>query len=179
MKTIFPFAILSVILLTSCGPTLSPFTARVYDEGRFTEAELKRIQFYLSEPIVLTRELRAEKAEVISGEIKLVNGQQVEQVVIPKGTPGAVLFTPDRERLAISFESGSDNRYLIFGPNPTMNDRYTLRASDWDRRAAIVTYNDRKWRAGGSAALATLLVDLRKVDQVSVRSRTAGGRRVD
>lgn len=179
MKNFFPFAILSVILLSSCGPTLSPFTAQVYDEGRFTESELKRIQFYLSEPIVLTRELRGGKAEVVSGEIKLVNGRQVEQVVIPKGTPGAVLFTPDRDRLAISFESGSDSRYLIFGPNPTMNDRYTLRASDWKRRSAVVTYDGRKWRAGENAALATLLVDLKKVNQVSVRSRTASGRRVD
>jgi hypothetical protein len=80
MKTFLPFAMLTAVLLTSCGPTLSPFTAQIYDEGRFTESELKGIQFYLSEPIVLTRELRAEKAEVISGEIKLVNGQQVEQV---------------------------------------------------------------------------------------------------
>jgi|AntRauTorckE5430_2_1112549.scaffolds.fasta_scaffold17246_1 hypothetical protein len=179
MKTFLPFAMLTAVLLTSCGPTLSPFTAQIYDEGRFTESELKGIQFYLSEPIVLTRELRAEKAEVISGEIKLVNGQQVEQVVIPKGTPGAVLFTPDRERLAISFESGNDNRYLIFGPNPSMSERYTLRASDWKRRAAVVTYDGRKWRAGESAALATLLVDLRKINQVSVKSRTASGRRVD
>jgi hypothetical protein len=89
------------------------------------------------------------------------------------------LFTPDRERLAISFESGNDNRYLIFGPNPSMSERYTLRASDWKRRAAVVTYDGRKWRAGESAALATLLVDLRKINQVSVKSRTASGRRVD
>lgn len=179
MKTIFPLAVLAAILLTSCGPTLTPFTTQVYEDGRFTESELKRIQFYLSEPIVLSRELRGAKSEVVSGEIKLVNGQKVEQVVIPKGTPGVVLFTPDRERLAISFESSGKNRYLVFGPNPTMNERYTLRASDWQRRSAVVTYDGRKWRAGERAALATLLVDLKKVDQVSVQSRTASGRRVD
>lgn len=179
MKTFFPLAVLAAVLLASCGPTLSPFTARVYEEGRFTEAELKRIQFYLSEPIVLTRELRGGRTEVISGEIKMLNGQKVEQVVIPKGTPGTVLFTPDRERLAVSFESRGNGRYLIFGPNPTMNNLYTLRASDWRRRSAVVTYDGRKWRTGESAALATLLVDLKEVGQVSVRSRTASGRRVD
>ncbi|NRA47744.1 MAG: hypothetical protein HRU12_01305 [Phaeodactylibacter sp.] len=179
MKIYFPFVLLAAVLLSSCGPTLSPFTSQVYEDGRFSESDLKRIQFYLSEPIVLTRDFRAEKAEVVSGEIKIINGKSVEQVVIPKGTPGAVMFTPDRERLAISFERGGDSRYLIFGPNPSMNERYTLRASDWKRRAAVVTYDGRKWRAGESAALSTLMVDLRMVDQVSVRSRIAGGRRVD
>ncbi len=177
-QNIYLLFFLPALLLSSCGPTLSPFTQQVYKEGNFSDQELKRIQFYLSDDIVLRRELKGARSEVVSGEIKMVDGRKVEQVVIPKGTPGVVVFQPRGDRLAISFEEGSE-RYLVFGPNPTVNGRYTLLASSQRRRSSIVTYEGKKWRVAREDAYANLLVDLDKVKRVAVKSRTAGGRRVD
>lgn len=181
MKFLFHLAggLVLILSLSSCGPTLSPFTQDLYSEYRWTEDELERIQFYLSDDIVLQRRYSGGTSEIIAGEITVVEGREVEQIVIPRGTPGVFLFSPKRNRFAVSFEDSGADRFLMFGPNPKMSGRYTLLASDWERRYGIVTYGGRKYRVeSGSGAYTTLMVDLKKVRKVSKKSRTVRGRRV-
>lgn len=180
MKSIhFPIIfLLGLLLFSSCGPTLRPFTRQVYEQGNFSTNDLERIQFYLSDDIVLRRELTGARSEVISGEIKIVDGRKVEQVVIPKGTPGLLAFQSRGDQLAVSFEEG-DDRYLMFGPNPTVDGRYTLLASSQRKRFSIVSYEGKKWRVERNDAYANLMVDLKKINKVAVQSRTAKGRRID
>ncbi len=163
----------------SCGPNLRPFTQNLYDQYQWSDSELKRIQFYLSDDITLYRELTGGSSEIISGEIKIVDGRRVEQVVIRRGTPGVLLFKPKDNRFAIGFEANSDERFLIFGPNPKASNRYALMASDWDRREGTVTYEGRKWSVNSGSAFSSLMVDLKKINKVESSSRTAGGRRVN
>ena len=170
---------LLMVVLSSCGATLTPFTQRLYEDNRWTESELSRIQFYLSQDIVMRRELAGNRSEIISGEIKIIDGSRVEEIVIPSGTPGVFLFSPKADRFAISFEDGSDEHFLMFGPNPKIGDRYVLLASDWNRRTGRVTYVDKKYKVDASSAYAGLLVDLKKTRQVSVNKRTARGRTVN
>lgn len=172
-------AALAVLALSACSPALTPFTESLYKKNQWQESELKRIQFYLSEDVVLRREISGSKSEIISGEIKMVDGRQVEEVAIPRLTPGVLLFMPKDDRFAISFEEGGRERYLIFGPSPKMDGRFVLLASEWGRRSGVVTYEGKKWRVGSQGAFASLLVDLKKANRVSVDSRRATGRRVD
>ncbi|MCO6491665.1 MAG: hypothetical protein J5I98_24830 [Phaeodactylibacter sp.] len=176
---LFLFAGFFLLAFNSCGPTLSPFTEQLYRQNGWSESQLKRIQFYLSEDIVMRRELSGARSEITSGEIKMVDGRQVEEVVIRKGTPGVLLFLPEKDRFAVSFEDGGRERFLVFGPNPKVNGRYVLLASEWKRRSGMVTYEGKKWRVDDRSAYASLLVDLKKVNRVSVDSRTATGRRID
>ena len=127
----------------------------------------------------MRRELSGSRSEIVSGEIKMVDGRQVEEVVIRKGTPGVLLFMPEKDRFAVSFEDGGRERFLVFGPNPKVNGRYVLLASEWKRRSGMVTYEEKKWQVDNNSAYASLLVDLKKVNKVSVDSRTAPGRRID
>jgi hypothetical protein len=168
-----------ILGLGACSPTLTPFTQRLYDEYDWTESELKRIQFYVSDPIMLRRQLTGGKSEIISGEIKVIDGREVEEIVIPRNTPGVLLFMPRENRFAISFEAEGDDRYLIFGPNPKAGNRYALLASEWRRRSGVVTYEGRKFEVGSSSAFASLMVDLKKIRKISVKSRTARGRKVN
>lgn len=168
-----------VLILSACGPTLSPFTQDLYREYRWNDYELERIQFYLSEDIVLQRNYSGGSSQIIAGEIKIVEGREVEEIVIRRGTPGVFLFSPKSNRFAISFESNDGDKYLMFGPNPKMGDRYALLGSEWNRRYGVVTYGGRRYRVDARSAYATLMVDLKKVRRVSRRSRTAAGRRVD
>ena len=172
-------AVVAVLALSACGPTLSPFTESLYKKNQWSEAELKRIQFYLSNDIVMRRELTGAKSEIVSGEIKMIDGRQVEEVAIRKGTPGVLLFLPEKDRFAISFEDGGKERFLVFGPNPKVNGRFVLLASEWKRRSGMVTYEGKKWQVDNNSAYASLLVDLKKVNKVSVDARTAPGRRID
>jgi hypothetical protein len=173
------FAVLSVTALSSCSNQFTYFSQNLYDEYRWPDQDLKKIQFYASQDIVLKRELSGEASEIISGKIKIENGREIEEVVIRKGTPGAFLFSPKNNRFAISFEEGGDSRYLMFGPNPKFNDRYSLLASEWKKKSGKVTYDGKKWRVATGDASAALLVDMRKIDRVSVNSRVAKGRTID
>ncbi len=179
MNTVKYFAISSLMMLFSaCGPTLTPFTQNLYEENRWTESELKKIQFYLSNDIVLHRELSGGKSDIISGEIKMVRGKKIEEVVIKRGTPGVFLFSPKSNRFAVSFEE-NDSNFLIFGPSPKARSRYVLLASDWDRNSGIVTYGSKKWRANADSAWSGLMVDLKRMNQVSRRTKVAEGRKVN
>jgi hypothetical protein len=171
--------LLVLLSISACSPTLTSFTQGMYDQYDWTESELKRIQFYVSDDIVLRRQLVGGKSEIISGEIKVIDGREVEEVLIRRKTPGVLLFLPKENRFAISFEADGDNRYLVFGPNPKAGNRYSLLASEWRRRSGKVTYEGRKFDVESSSAFASLMVDLKKIRKISVNSRTARGRKVN
>jgi hypothetical protein len=180
MKTqkLFILAFFSLIFLSACSSRLTYFTQDLYDRYNWSESDLKKIQFYVSQDIVLKRELTGGSSDIVSGTIKIEDGRKIEEVIIRKGTPGAFIFSPKSERFAIGFEDSND-RYLMFGPSPKFSDRYVMLASDWNRRSGEVTYDDKKWRVSSDDAYAALLVDLRKISKVDVNSRVAKGRKVN
>ena len=169
---------LGLLALTACSPRLTPFTQDLHEEFGWSESELKKIQFYVSRTIVLRREFNKGSSEIVSGKIKMVDGRKVEEVVIESGTPGVVLFQPKTNRLAVSFEEGSKERFLMFGPNPKAADKFVLLASSWDRNKGKVTYENKSWYTSTQSAYAALMVDLRKIRRTKVNSRRAGGRSV-
>jgi hypothetical protein len=127
----------------------------------------------------MRRQLTGGSSEIISGEIKVVDGREVEEVVIRRKTPGILLFLPKENRFAVSFEAEGNDRYLVFGPNPKAGNRYSLLASEWRRQGGKVTYEGRRFDVGSSSAYAALMVDLKKIRKISVKSRTARGRKVN
>ena len=171
--------LLALFFLIACSPKLSPVSQRLVDQNGWSEDELQQIQFYLSDDIVLKRDFTRGSSEIVSGEIKMVNGREVEQVRIAKGTPGVLLFQPKSNRMAVSFESGRDSRYLMFGPNPKRGKNYVLLASDWKNRQGKVKYDGKTYYTNSESALATLMVDLKKSGRTSVKSRSAKGRKID
>jgi len=167
-----------VFLFSSCSPTLSPFTQSLYEDNNWTEDELRQIQFYLSDNIVLYRELNEGKSEIIEGEIKIVDGEKRDQITFKSGTPGVFMFSPKTNRFAVSFEDGGDDRFLMFGPNPKASNRYVLMASDWNKRRGVVTYAGQKWIVDAHNAFSALLVDMKRLHNVDVNTRVASGRKV-
>lgn len=174
------FAVLTVLVCSACGPRLSPFTQRLYEEQNWDKSDLGRIQYYLSEDLVLTRELRGGSSEIRNGQIKIVDGREVEQLVFRKNTPGVFVFAPKPGRLAISFESNDEN-YLIFGANPKAGNRYTLLAGEWSQRGRFgrVSYAGRQWRVSTADAMAAILVPLKRQRNRDVNGRVVGGRKVN
>ena len=177
MYRLLPLLITSVFLFTACGPRLSPFTQRLYEEQGWGEDELRRIQFYLSEDVTLQRELRNDRTTINRGSVQVVNGREVEQIVFRRNTPGVFTFQPKTQRVAISFEEDADN-YLVFGPNPKNGDRYTLLASDWNRNYGQVTYAGRTWQVSSADAFASLLIPLKRLRDADTKGRVVGGRRL-
>lgn len=173
------FSMLGVFLLSSCGPKLTPFTQQLYDENNWSDDELKKIQFYTSDDIILFRELSRGESEIVSGEIKIRNGRKIDEVIIKKGTPGVLIFRPKEDKFAVSFESENDDRYLIFGAAKRRGGQYRLFAKDWNRNFGKVTYEGKTYRTSSESQYATLLVDLKRIRNTEVRKRVAKGRTVD
>lgn len=176
MKNVLFIAVL-LATLASCSPRLTPFTANLRNEYGWTDDDLKKIQFYLSDEIVLWREIKDGDAKISEGAIKIRNGKKVEEIRFPKRTPGVYLFEPNSNRFAISFET-DDNKYLMFGPSKRRAE-FVLLAADWRKNTGKISYDDRIYTTNSSSAFTALMVDLRKAKDLTVKRRTAKGRTID
>ena len=56
----FLYAAFLLTGLVACSPQLTPFSQDLYDRYRWTDEELKNIQFYLSDDIVLLQKRRQQ-----------------------------------------------------------------------------------------------------------------------
>lgn len=176
MKKLVLFAFL-IVSLSSCK-TLIPFTDNLRTDNGWTDEELRQIQYYNSETIILHRQLNSNETGIVSGKIKMVDGKQVEEIVIRKGTPGVISAIPDGSRLAISFEIGDDH-YLTFGIDQKRGGRYYLRLKDFEQnKFALVTYHGQTYNIGPQALSAYLQVNLKKINKLQKSLRVAKGRKL-
>jgi len=177
MKLLHFFGFIMATSLMACGPTYRPFTEDLQASQKWGERELKKVQFYLSDDIVLRRQLSDGETAIEGGKIFMEEGRRIEEVVFAEDTPGILMFMPKTNRMAISFENGKD-RFLMFGPNPKANDRYVLLASDWNRARGKVNYNGKEYSTSTRSAFAGLMVDLSRIERVTVNRRKAKGRTI-
>ena len=171
--------LLSGIFSYSCSPRLTPLDQRLIDKNNWGPAELQRIQFYLSQDIVLRRQAESAQTSIKNGKIKYVNGEKIEEVIFERGTPGVVLFSPKENRLAVSFEQEGKDAFLMFGPNPKFDNRYVLLGKEWDRHSGIVTYNGKEYTTTSGSAFSGLLINLKQSRVVEKNTRVPAGRKLD
>ncbi len=170
--------LLAVLCLAACSPRLSPLTTELRQQNSWSDEELKQIQFYLSEDIVLSKQRSQGSTAIVQGRVRVEDGREIEEVVFKRGTPGLALFTPKDGHLAIGFDANDDSRYLVFGPNPKQSGRYTLLASDWKRTSGKVKYAGSQWDVSSVHANANLLFDLRRQGSTQYEVERPSGRRL-
>jgi hypothetical protein len=170
---------LMMIILSSCSTGLTPFSQDLYEKHGWSQSELKKIQFYLSDDVILRREMTRGESNITAGKIRIEDGRRIEEVVLQSGTPGVLLFMPRENRFAVSFETQDNDLYLMFGPNPKMRNQYALLAKEWARDHGKVHYNGNLYDVDARSGFATLMVDLKKTGSTQYSSRRAGGRKVD
>jgi hypothetical protein len=169
----------TLILLASCSPQLTPFTQKLYDQYAWSEEELRKIQFYLSDDIVLRRKFAEGSSTIQKGKIKTIDGQKIEEIVFRRGTPGVFLFSPKDKRFAVSFESAEPPKYLMFGPNPKISNRYALLGKTWETHEGTITYDGETWYTTTESAFASLLVDLDRAQYLEQQKKVVRGQRVE
>ncbi|MBK6609536.1 MAG: hypothetical protein IPI59_09305 [Sphingobacteriales bacterium] len=179
-KSIF-ILVLSIfcLALSSCSRNYVPFTEKLYTENSWSESDLQRIQFYLSDDIVIYRQLKESSSEIISGKIKMEQGRQIEEITIQRGTPGVLLYTKGKNSFAISFEEGQDSCYLTFGPNPNYGNQYRVLANDWTKKVGTVHYAGKQYQTRPFSIDAYLMVDMKKINKLDIDRRKAKGRKIN
>jgi hypothetical protein len=105
--TLKKVALLSLaIALCACAKV--PFTKKLVADNNLKPEDLKQLQFYVSSKVVLRHEVSKDQPPSVTGhELKIVQGKEIEEVVIEANTPGVALTVEaDKDVLKIAFEDG-------------------------------------------------------------------------
>lgn len=173
------FLVLSMaIFVISCQPTRVYYNERLAQDYQWTDNELQKLQFYVSEDIVLTRQIRRGDAVIEGGKIKRIQGREIEKIIIKRGTPGTYLFTTTDGNYALTFDASNRQNYLVFGPVAKVRDRYALRAKKWERSFGLVTYGGREYSTPARSAQAFLLINSKGHRTTRVKTKTERGSRL-
>lgn len=179
-KQILIIASLIVFLaITSCSRKII-FTPALRAQLEKQNIDLKDVQFYNSEKIVLKRvEEQPEEVMVNEGAVEVTKGKIIEEIVIKKKTP-AICKQVNRYHLNISFEANQD-KHLKFGrkAGPMLRDRYRLYAKEWNEENGQVSYGDTIYNTGINAAEAHLLVEKSQIYDLIREKRVAKGIRIE
>ena len=115
------FALALIVISISCQTTrgeLVPFTESQRLRYELGEGELRSLQYYLSDRIVLERVASAGTGKVDRGRLIVRSGTTIQQVVVESGTRGAVEptarigpFGAGDFAFEISFERGAPLRF--------------------------------------------------------------------
>ena len=175
MKKLLFFALI-LFSLGSCK-NLEPFTQDLYEREGWTESDLRKIQFYLSQEVTLKRQKVDDDTEIKEGEVQMKSGRQIEEVVIPKGTPGVLIEIPSKNLFHISFDT-DDNKYLVFGPNINRGNKYVILAKNWRNRVGQLKYDRKTYTIDSNSALASILVNVKKLRSIQKTTKKAKGRKL-
>lgn len=89
-----PDRMLSTLLLVcslGCGSNVTkvPFKSDLMVKYELEDSDLVRLQYYISDPITLTREVTSDyKAGIQNSKLVERDGKTIEEIYIPGGTPG-------------------------------------------------------------------------------------------
>jgi hypothetical protein len=124
----FISAAILMIVISSCARTVT-FSHTMRDRINLLDEDLKKIQFYVSEKIIIKREFINWSSEINRDhDLRQIGNHYLETVVINTDTPGIVVDA-NEEELYVSFEP-NPNFYLIFcrecSEKQKDSDLYTL-----------------------------------------------------
>lgn len=117
MKTI-AWCLLLGLALTGCAK--APFTTAVIKRFQLTTADLGRVQFFTSEPIVLRRESTSRSRVASGAALGLHDDMQVEEIVVSEQTP-CVVLRAEGDYLLLGF-SPKDTRAALWFRAPEMDE---------------------------------------------------------
>ena len=150
------------------------FTRQLREQLSLTPTEIKSLQFYLSNPITMQRELTSGDRQVSHGKLVTKDGKYIEEVAVLDGTPGvAVEVNPDGNTIDVSFESGTKLKFTGLS--------FTLMADTWGGRdgAGKITFDGRVYDAINHSYLAHLSIDRQSLSKLETNRRVLKGVRVD
>jgi hypothetical protein len=165
--------------LSTNGNLYVPFTKDLLDRINSNNLDIKKVQFFIDQRLILRRTLGSQKSNIKGGQILFENGLYVHEVIIPKYTPG-VCDGFDGDRISISFEM--QNNDIKFGPHGNNQESFTLSARNWNNGTGEITYDNAtytvKCAACPNVAVTTLLVKKSEAHKLKKTQRIVKGRRV-
>jgi hypothetical protein len=169
------YAAVTGLFLSSCSPKV-PYTSYLATKYQLTEADLKKVQFYTSEDIILSTKESSSKTETENGNIVVSSNTAEDQIIIKKGTPGILEKQVGTDKVYISFEVG-EGKFLVFG-STGQREPFRLQAENWNEGKGKLTYGGKTYYASGYSGTAHLLVYIKKFQKKKSNQKVVEGRKV-
>lgn len=187
--------LLSGAIVSGCSPKMAPQTTTVANNANsyapFTKLlkqrmeheniDLKKVQFYVDQTLVLSRTVGSEKGTVNNGQVEFNNAQALNEVTIPAYTPG-VLEHISGDSLFISFDQPGNT--LVFSALYA-NEYFSLSSPSWYGGIASVKYDNQSYqvRCDGCGSAVNAHLAVKKAEQINPNkpsnvNRTIMGRNV-
>ncbi len=176
MNKIILFA-LAAIFISSCATKL-PFSTQVREKYKLNEMELSKLQFYLSDDIVITKGSAVKGGKTMEdGELVISSESMKDKIIFKQGTEGLFESIPGTNKIAIRFEVG-EGKYLVFGAkNP--KSPYSLQAQDWKSNGVgVLQYGGETYHASISSGNAYLMFKLKRSQKHTEKQHVVGGMKV-
>jgi hypothetical protein len=169
-------SLLALLSFSACSPKI-PFTQSLRDQYKLTQEEMRSIQFYLSDPVILRRGSSNSKKETEDGTLVIKNGKNVEQVSFKANTPGALDQVVNSNSLKVSFEDGAE-KSLVFASD--RNGYYALQAISWDKDGkGTINYGGQTYYAIPGSRNAILLFKMKSLRKVNVQEKVVKGKKIN
>jgi len=176
MKTkIILYTAALTLLLSACSRKV-PYTSYLANKYQLTEVDLKKVQFYTSEDIILSTKESSSKTETENGNIVVSSNTAEDQIIIKKGTPGILEKQVGSDKVYISFEVG-EGKFLVFG-STGQREPFRLQAENWDNGKGKLTYGGKVYFASGYSGTAHLLVYIKKFQKKKSNQKVVEGRKI-
>lgn len=152
-----------------------PFTHQMRLKHNLTPEEIKRLQFYVSDKIILHRIVTADDREILRGKLILSSGKTVEEVVVKKGTPGIAVDVKD-DAIDVSFEEGT---FLPFARNTELfPEKYFLAVTKSDSGPPTIQFDGRTYTVMDKSERAYLLISMEALTDIVNKRRVLPGRTI-
>ena len=152
-----------------------PFTHSLRVEYNLTPPELKRLQFYVSNPVQLRHVDTSGKYEIAKGKLVVKDGKDVNEIVVNRGTPGVVVDVRDPE-LRVSFEENFSFGFVR--GTGAQSDVYVLAFVNDAQGQSIVRYGGAEFQMDQNSKLAHLLINKEELTEIVNKRRVLPGRRI-
>lgn len=169
---IVAIAVLAVSWAGGCTKTV-PLTSDLISEYELSPLDLKQLQYYVSDAVVMAREVTKSEAKREDSGLKWKKDKYVHEVIIKKNLPG-IAEAATSNVLSISFEAGSMFRFML---DTERGGRFYMTPDRISGGAYIFDYNGHDYTAF-STRYVYLLVEMDGLSKFRKEKKSLDGRRV-
>jgi hypothetical protein len=126
---------LMALALVACKPK-SVFLESVRIQLDTAKVDMRQVQFYNDKNIVLRRKASQSDVSESGGKMIEVDGEQIQEILIKRGTPGVVTGNQNG-KLLVRFEIG-EGKVLRFYKNS--KGAYQIDSDRWVARKGLIQY---------------------------------------
>jgi hypothetical protein len=158
--------------------SLVPFTRELYYRLKERNLDIRKLQFFIDQTIVLSRGTDNGNLDIQGGKIVNKYGINENKIELLALTPG-IVEAIESDGLRVSFEQGSNLKFINNSFSPV---HFIFSGANWNNGTAEVNYRNTVYRAScgtcGSVAEAKLVVRQKDIDNNDVKTYTIPGRTI-